>query len=114
MPVPLHTGRSVAVLAAVFAAPASLTLAAPMQGGQMMQEPATMSIKHLASFSFGAPGKAAAVGRALRIKAHDVGLDVPAVKVKAGETARFVVSNASATDQEPTLGDVETQGGIRE
>ena len=80
----------------------------------MMQEPATMSIRQFASFSFGAVGKAAAVGRALRIKAQDVGLDVPAVEVKAGETARFVVSNASATDQEPSLGDVETQRGIRE
>jgi uncharacterized cupredoxin-like copper-binding protein len=114
MPMPLLTARGLTVAAvgalAAFAATATLTPVAagsslgphPMQGHDMM----TM---HPGSFWFGAPGKATDVDRTIRVNANDISFDPPALQVKAGETVRFVVTNASDVDHEFTLGDTKTQ-----
>jgi uncharacterized cupredoxin-like copper-binding protein len=71
------------------------------------------SARHPEAFAFGAPGKAAAVDRTIRITARDVSFDIPSVTVKAGETVRFIVTNEGAADHDFTLGDAATQTAHR-
>ncbi len=73
----------------------------------------TASARHREAFAFGAPGKAAAVDRVIRIKTRDVSFDVTSVTVKAGETVRFIVTNEGAADHDFTLGDAATQAAHR-
>ena len=87
---------------------ATIGFAGPTQGHS------TTSSRHATAFAFGAPGKAAAVDRTVRIKACDVSFDVSSVTVKAGETVRFIVANEGAADHEFTLGDAAIQVAHRQ
>jgi uncharacterized cupredoxin-like copper-binding protein len=73
----------------------------------------TASARRPEVFAFGAPGKAAAVDRTVRMMARDVSFDVPSVTVKAGETVRFIVTNEGAADHDFTLGDAAIQAAHR-
>jgi uncharacterized cupredoxin-like copper-binding protein len=95
-----------AFVAAVLAA--TVGFAGPTEGHSMT------SSRHATAFAFGAPGKAAAVDRTIRIKARDVSFDVKSVTVKVGETVRFIVANEGAADHEFTLGDAATQAAHRQ
>ena len=114
MPVPL-SGRGVAVAAlgvlAALAAAANLTpVAAGSNQGHDAMHGHDMSTMHQPeTFWFGAPGKLAEVDRTIRVNANDIAFDPPAVEVKAGETMRFIVTNASEVEHEFTLGDAKTQ-----
>lgn len=66
-----------------------------------------------AKFAFGGPGKAADVDRTIHITALDISYDVTSLKVKAGETVRFVITNKSEVDHDFTLGDSRTQAEHR-
>jgi uncharacterized cupredoxin-like copper-binding protein len=80
-----------------------------MQDQDMPHRQAGTAMDHHATFSFGVPGKPAAVDRTIRIKALDMSFDPPAVEVRPDETVRFVVTNVSAVDHDFTLGDSKTQ-----
>jgi uncharacterized cupredoxin-like copper-binding protein len=115
MPIPLSArGVTVAALGvlAALAAAANLTpVAAGSNQGPEAMHRHDMSTMHQPeeTFWFGAPGKPAEVDRTIRVKASDISFDPPAVEVKAGETVRFIVTNASEVEHEFTLGDAKTQ-----
>jgi uncharacterized cupredoxin-like copper-binding protein len=115
MPIPPSTARGLTLAAlgafAALAASANLSpvAAGSMQDRDMHHHQAGMAMDHHATFSFGVPGKPAAVDRTIRIKALDMSFDPPAVGVRPGETVRFVVSNVSAVDHDFTLGNSKTQ-----
>lgn len=54
--------------------------------------------------SFGTPGKAGAVTRTIAIKAGDMRYSLKGLDVKAGETIRFVVTNAGPSKHEFVIG----------
>jgi uncharacterized cupredoxin-like copper-binding protein len=83
--------------------------AGSMQHQDMSHNHSGKAREHAATFGFGAPGRAAHVDRIIRVKAGDISFDPTAVEVKAGETVRFVVTNASEIEHEFTLGDTKTQ-----
>jgi uncharacterized cupredoxin-like copper-binding protein len=76
-------GRGVLFAAALLALP-TLALAA---SGHHPHGP------HDHSKTDGAPGKAAEVGRTVRVEARDTAFDVKQIQVRAGETVRFVIVN---------------------
>ena len=92
---------------------AAAALAAKVGFAGPTEAHSTASARHPEAFAFGAPGKAAAVDRTIRIMARDVSFDVPSVTVKAGETVRFIVTNEGAADHDFTLGDAATQAAHR-
>ncbi len=49
------------------------------------------------------PGNPADVGRTIQIEARDIGFDVKTIRVKPGETIRFVVTNKGAVPHEFVL-----------
>jgi uncharacterized cupredoxin-like copper-binding protein len=122
MRAPLLTARGLTIAAAgalaafaALAATATLTPVAadssraahPMQGHDMT------TMDHSGAFWFGAPGKATDVDRTIGVRANDISFDPPALQVRAGETVRFIVTNASDVEHEFTLGDARTQGEHR-
>ena len=115
MPIPFAASRTTAAVvagaAAALAALASLNASAAgqMQGHDMEHHKSIMDAHHGSIFWFGAPGKAADVDRTIRVTANDISFEPPAIEVKAGETVRFLVTNASDVEHEFTLGDAETQ-----
>jgi uncharacterized cupredoxin-like copper-binding protein len=118
MPIPFPAGRNAVVAAGAVAALAALaslnaSFAGQMQGHDMEHQKSMTDADHASAFWFGAPGKAADVDRTIRVTANDITFDPPAMQVKAGETVRFVVTNASEVEHEFTLGDAKTQEGHR-
>jgi uncharacterized cupredoxin-like copper-binding protein len=65
-------------------------------------------------FSFGEPGNAGKVDRTVKITMKDLSFEPAFLKVKVGETVRFIVTNASDVDHDFTLGDVPTQVAHRQ
>lgn len=61
----------------------------------------------------GRPGKAAAVSRTIRIVATDIAFDRKAIRVKAGETVRFVITNKGQQVHDFTLGTRTVQAAHR-
>jgi uncharacterized cupredoxin-like copper-binding protein/Cu/Ag efflux protein CusF len=57
----------------------------------------------------GQPGDPAKVSRTIEIKALDIKYDQPEIRIKAGETIRFVVNNAGKLRHEFILGGAEAQ-----
>jgi uncharacterized cupredoxin-like copper-binding protein len=104
MPILLPSSRG-AVAAAIFVsalvATEGLTAASAHEG------------RHSATYWFGAPGKAADVDRTIRIEVKDLSFVPDALEVKAGETVRLVVVNASAVDHDFTIGDSKAQSEHR-
>jgi uncharacterized cupredoxin-like copper-binding protein len=64
--------------------------------------------------AFGHPGTADQVSRDVVITMGDMSFSPSAVRVKLGETIRFVIRNPSAIDHEFTLGDAATQAAHRQ
>ena len=63
--------------------------------------------------AFGHRGKAADVTRTIAVTMNDITFTPDRVAVKAGETIRFTVSNASGIEHDFTLGDAATQAAHR-
>lgn len=57
----------------------------------------------------GRPGHSAKVKRTIKITAMDIKYDKPEIKVKAGETVKFVVTNAGKLRHEFIIGDLAEQ-----
>ncbi|UCH73874.1 MAG: copper-binding protein [Rhodospirillales bacterium] len=55
-------------------------------------------------FSFGAPGKARDVSRTIAVKAGDMNFQIESLRIRDGETIRFVVSNVDEIDHDFTIG----------
>src|SRR5208337_2541152 len=68
---------------------------------------------HPSTYWFGSPGKAAAVDRTIRVTVKDLSFIPGSLEVKAGETVRFVVVNASEVDHDFTIGDSKAQSEHR-
>ncbi len=64
---------------------------------------------HSATFWFGHVGKAADVGRTIKMSATDIRFTPKTVTVKVGETIKFQVTNSGKLDHEFLLGDVGDQ-----
>jgi uncharacterized cupredoxin-like copper-binding protein len=63
--------------------------------------------------SFGMLGKAAQVGRTVRIEASDIKFNIVSLDVRTGETIRFVVVNKGESEHDFTLGDAASQKAHR-
>lgn len=63
--------------------------------------------------AFGQPAAPGAAGRTIAISLGDMSFSPAAITVKAGETVRFQLTNASAIDHDFTLGDAATQAAHR-
>ena len=104
MPSPLLSARAaiiaavgaLAALAAVTSLTAARADATSGRNAMAMQGHEAIAIRHPATFWFGAPGRATDVDRTIRVKARDLSFDPPVLEVKAGETVRFIVTNARA------------------
>lgn len=59
--------------------------------------------------SAGQPGDASKVNRTIKITALDIKYDKPEIAVKAGETVKFVVTNAGKLKHEFIIGNVQEQ-----
>jgi uncharacterized cupredoxin-like copper-binding protein len=57
----------------------------------------------------GRPGNAKKIRRTIKIAALDIKYDKPEIKVKAGETIKFVLTNAGKLRHEFMIGDAEEQ-----
>jgi uncharacterized cupredoxin-like copper-binding protein len=57
----------------------------------------------------GRPGNPKNISRTIKITALDIRYDKPEIRVKAGETIKFVVSNAGKLRHEFTIGDMDQQ-----
>lgn len=68
---------------------------------------------HKGNMPGGRPGKAAAVSRTIRIVATDIAFDRKAIRVKAGETIRFVITNKGQQVHDFTLGTRKVQAAHR-
>lgn len=60
---------------------------------------------------FGHPGQTAEVDRTIRVEARDIDFGHDEIKVRAGETVRFVVSNTGKMQHEFTIGPPAVQKG---
>lgn len=60
-------------------------------------------------FTFGEPGTPSKVDRVVKITMRDLSFEPNELDMTAGETIRFVVTNAGAVDHDFTLGDAATQ-----
>jgi uncharacterized cupredoxin-like copper-binding protein len=65
-------------------------------------------------FSYGEPGKAAKVDRTVKITMREMSFEPASLRVKAGETIRFVVTNRSEVDHDFTIGDEAAQTAHRQ
>jgi uncharacterized cupredoxin-like copper-binding protein len=63
---------------------------------------------------YGQPGKASEVDRTVNVLATDMKFDIRSLRVKTGETIRFIVANKEDDEHDFTLGDTATQKGHRE
>ncbi len=100
------TSRSAAIAVAAFAlASAGAAWAGPGHADHA---------DHAAPAAYGAPGEPSAVSRTIVLKALDVAFDASEIRVRAGETVRFVVVNEGALVHELTLGDQAAQSQHRE
>lgn len=85
----------------------------PMDRGGMNQEDmnhAAADAHDRGSFAFGKPGDARKVDRTIRIKALDtMRYDKRMLTVRAGETVRFIVTNAGRIRHEFVIGDAAEQ-----
>jgi uncharacterized cupredoxin-like copper-binding protein len=75
-----------------------------------MQHEQTTSKK----FAFGEPGKSSKANRTVTIVMTDDRFEPAMLKVRIGETIRFILKNTSALDHDFTLGDAATQKAHRE
>lgn len=57
----------------------------------------------------GRPGNTRKISRTIKITALDIKYDKPEIKVKAGETIKFVLTNAGKLRHEFMIGDAEEQ-----
>ena len=64
-------------------------------------------------FNFGKPGMAAKVDRTVKVTMRDITFEPASLQLKAGETIRFVVTNASEIDHDFTIGDTKAQTAHR-
>jgi uncharacterized cupredoxin-like copper-binding protein len=64
-------------------------------------------------FSFGSPGRPDQVSRTIRVLARDVAFDQTEIRVRAGETVRFVLVNEGVLEHEITVGDAAAQADHR-
>lgn len=85
---------------------------AEMRMGGMKMD--TGSAEHGEEIAFGAPGMAGNVTRTITVTLQDIAYDLKDLKVKDGETIRFIVVNKDDTDHEFTLGTTEMQAADRE
>jgi len=83
--------------------------ASAQSGGGMTNMPAMSHADHAGRFTFGEPGKASKVDRVVEITMRDISFEPSSLKVKAGQTVRFVVTNKSEIEHELALGDAATQ-----
>jgi len=65
-------------------------------------------------YSFGAPGRAGAVDRTIRVVARDTEFDLQVMHIHAGETIRFIVSNEGELDHDFTIGPAAMQAKHRQ
>lgn len=65
-------------------------------------------------FRFGEPGKAAKVDRTVKVTMREMSFKPTSLKVKVGETIRFIVTNTSEIDHDFTIGDIAAQTEHRE
>lgn len=65
-------------------------------------------------FSFGEPGDKHRVSRTVEVKAGDMEFHVEALRIKEGETVRFVVTNTDEIDHDFTVGPPALQAEHRE
>jgi uncharacterized cupredoxin-like copper-binding protein len=65
------------------------------------------------SFAFGAPGMAKMASRTIKISMKDMAYSLAELKVKEGETIRFIITNNDEADHEFTLGPKEMQAEHR-
>ncbi len=59
--------------------------------------------------SAGRPGNPKKISRTIKITALDIKYDKPSIKVKAGETIKFIVTNTGKLRHEFTIGNTEEQ-----
>ena len=112
-----------AVMFGLFVLPGARAGENPMDHGGMNQaaaghempampgmNPAAGDAHDRGSFAFGEPGDAGKVDRTIRIKALDtMRYDKSQLKVRAGETVRFIVTNAGKIRHEFVIGDAAEQ-----
>lgn len=78
-------------------------------GGDQEQSPGTETSSS-SEFSFGEPASADSASRTVKVEALDeLAFDPPQLTVDAGETVRFVVTNAGSAPHEFVLGDSDYQ-----
>lgn len=65
-------------------------------------------------FSFGEPGDSHDVTRIVEVKAGDMEFHIEALRIKEGETIRFVVNNTDEIDHDFTIGPPALQAEHRE
>ena len=65
-------------------------------------------------FSFGEPGDAHHVDRTVKVKAGDMEFHIEALKIREGETVRFVITNTDEIDHDFTVGPPALQAEHRE
>lgn len=64
--------------------------------------------------AIGTPGKAADIDRTITIQAHEIAFDVKDIKVKAGETVRFILINKGEQPHELALGSADEMAEHRQ
>jgi len=68
---------------------------------------------HAAPTAYGEPGDPAKVTRTIELNAMDIAWDRKEIRVKRGETVRFVLVNTGELTHELTIGDAEAQAKHR-
>lgn len=81
--------------------------------GQDHKQAVASAGRHAHGFSFGAPGDPEKVSRTIRVLARDVAFDQTEIRVRAGETVRFVLVNEGVMEHEITVGDAAAQSNHR-
>lgn len=68
---------------------------------------------HHSQVIYGTPGKASDVSRTIRVTTNDATFSLEKLKLKRGETIRFIVTNKSEIDHDFTIGDTASQAAHR-
>lgn len=104
-------------IAAVVSAPAPVLAGPGGKGGHGHMKSGDSHMKsgggHAAATDYGMPGKASQVTRTIRVTATDNLFTLKGLKVKQGDTIRFIVANKGEIEHDFTLGDAATQKAHR-
>lgn len=98
--------KKIGVFVAALATVGMAGIAPSMAGG-------THGAKDAPVFSFGEPGDKHHVDRTVKVKAGDMEFHIETLKIREGETVRFVVTNADEIDHDFTVGPPELQAEHR-